>query len=156
MNLERTTRTRIMEGKRIHWLFPEITSIADFVDDVWLPQLNLLPPEADHQPYRGARSISSRRDYFYLDNYTPAGRWMPVYVRANSRVGKGIKARCTDNEIGGYRVIKGAWPGPYALLMASDQYHIAHVYVSLIDYPEYQDWLKAVYHRELVRSEEAA
>lgn len=123
----------------ITFLAPEIETIEDFVDLTWFPDFE--DPPTGVEPYRGRRSPAPARDFYFLDGAYINKRWTALYVRAKRQYGMAIATRCCDNRIGSYKVLKGAWPDPYALLLASDGHHIANPFVSLIDWEGYHAWL---------------
>lgn len=118
------------------FIFPEINTIEDFVSSVWIKGTE--PPQ-EFGPYRGDRTISPLRDFYFLEGEDVDHE--PIYIKAKKEYGRGIARHCSNNKIGGYKVFKGAWPDPYALLLANDEYHISAPFISLIDWNGYQEWL---------------
>ena len=157
-----TTKRHIIEQTQLRsgrtFLLPEIETIEDFVELAWF--VDHEEPPIGAEPYRGARRVEPARDFYFLGSQptgvVDGGRWLPLYVRARRGYGMAIKAQCTDSRIGGFKVIKGSWPDPYALLVAYDQNHIAAPFLSLIDWPGYVRWLNAQRERVLQALEGAA
>lgn len=127
-NLQR----RLMARSPVQFLWPQVETIEDFAEYAWTPG-NPLPSTIE--PYRGSREIPADRDFYLLDCATN------LHVRAFKSVGRAVKYLCDNQKIGEYRVIKGLWPDPFALLMAHDINHISPVYISLIDYDHYTQWI---------------
>jgi hypothetical protein len=144
-----TTREHIIRQTELRsgrtFILPEIETIEQFVELSWFPEHE--DPPAGAEPYRGSRAVSPARDFYFLAGATETiprgGRWLPLYVRARRQYGMAIKSYCTDGQIGSYKVVKGAWPDPYGLLLANDGHHIAAPFLSLIDWPGYVRWLHA-------------
>lgn len=138
-----TTKRHIIEQVQLrsgrNFLYPEIETIEDFVELAWFPDFEEAPTGVE--PFRGSRAVSPARDFYFLDGTLTKGRWTSLYVRAKRNYGMGIRNYCTEGRIGSYKVVKGAWPDPYALLLANDGHHIASPFVSLIDWVGYCQWL---------------
>lgn len=131
----KTTRQHIMDqaglrcgGRR--FLLPQVETIQDFVDEAFVLA-----------PVRGSKREAPPENAFFIE-HLPG--WERVYIRADRNHGRAVRSQCCENRIGGYRVIKGAWPDPYALLLANDDLHIASPWISLIDWQGYRDWLEAL------------
>lgn len=138
-----TTKSHILRQYELRYgskfLLPEIETIEDFVDLAWWRDYE--PAPAGVEPYRGDRSVSPARDFYFLHGATLRGSWRSLYVRAKRSHGMAVASQCSDNQIGAYKVVKGSWPDPYALLLANDNYHIANPFISLINWCDYVDWL---------------
>jgi len=124
------------------FLFPEIDTIEDFISSVWIKGTE---PPKEFGPYRGDRTISPLRDFYHIEgNVDDNHDWVMLYVKAKKEYGRGIAKHCSNNKIGSYKIVKGSWPDPYALLLANDDYHIASPFISLIDWNDYQEWFRGI------------
>lgn len=125
-----------------HFLFPEIDTISDFLEDWYVPGHS--NPKGSLEPYRGDRPVDPLRDFYFLQGQHVEGQWTTIFAKAKRQYGIGIRSRCTNQAIGGFAVVKGGWPDPYALLMANDRLHIAQPFIALIDWEDYKAWVAEV------------
>ena len=108
------------------FLLPKIETIQDFIESA---EIALESPSRLHYPI----------EY----QYSSKGRGI-LYGLAFRYHGKAVASRCTDHTIGRYEVLKGGYPGDLALLRATDRYGIKNVWISLISWSGYQQYLEEV------------
>ncbi len=130
------------------FLMPEIETIEDLVENHCV----LVD--------RPGSSGTCGMEYFWFlkgrwldvvaDELTGKGYWGKVYIAPGRNRSRAIYPHMSEGKIGGFEVVKGSWPDPYALLLVKDTRAITQRWLSLINYEDYQSWLN-VQFREAER-----
>ena len=116
-----------------HFLLPEIESIQQFLESSVF-----------------ASESPSRLHYPIETLWSPEG-FKTLYALAYRPHGKAVASRCSDHTIGRYEVLKGGYPDDLALLRATDRYGIQNVWISLISWSGYQQYLEEALASEEIK-----
>lgn len=119
-----TTRRRIMANRRgVTFLWPELETIRDVVEQTWIPEYQMAPsdPEA----------------YFPLTYIRVEGQLTQLEVKIRKAVYRALKYQAPVDHLS---VIRSGWPEPYALVKATDPTGLVCSAITLIDRDDYQAW----------------
>jgi len=107
-----------------HFLLPEIQTIGDFIEQT---QVSNKAPG---------------RLYYPLETWRDKIETKTLYAQAFRPHGKAASSRCEGHVIGRYEVLKGGYPDNLALLRATDPHGINNIWISLIDWADYEHFIQ--------------